>query len=578
MNGENERDRNKRRDDFWDLEQLLPPTAPHRPPAGLKDVSTVPIRLSEKLTAGDGSVPIPPPDPERLARAREALRSAERRTASPASPPRGEGEEVCRITDCPWPLIKEITVYPAARIASPTNEPLFAAALAAHRASPPSSRPSCPPLSAVFPHYSRMDGEQMAFYLWWREQIRHDRYPDGASAAHVTLLSTELINLSGEVIGPSEVLAALCALWEHYGSADPRLDYLFPEWITDLCLLHSLPLSPSLLPTRLEKAVCLGSLKEFFLSVLPADSGTPFANAVLRYGCNYRYRDSRFLTEENKPLFDTHVPAAFLAAMSELERTDTSEHTFGICSRRALQGRMTRHTFHGSGFAPRVKHRLEVDYLSCSRSVELRFMATDLLKYCENQVRRICGIKSRFHTSALDPRLKAAADAYFAPLLPRASRAASLPAKEAIPEYEALYEAHSAPLSLGEAERLEESAWAVTRLLVSREEEEESGPPAPPPPASAVSPSPPVEEEESEQTEPSEASPLIVRAFALLLAGKEDALGALAAEHGLMPLTLLEQMNEAALDEIGDVAVEERDGGFAIIEDYQEDIKTWLNL
>ena len=177
------------------------------------------------------------------------------------------------------------------------------------------------------------------------------------------------------------------------------------------------------------------------------DGYSPVARAVFRYGLNYRWQEGKFITEENKPLFYTHIPAAFLTAFTLLEEAEKESETFGICKKSSLVCTMTRHTFAGTAFSKALKKRLTVRYLSCSRSLELRFMATDLCKYAENRVRRLIGVKSRMHTANLDPRMKAAADAYFAPLFAATEKKKKQARTQPPPEYEARYEAKSDPFS-----------------------------------------------------------------------------------------------------------------------------------
>ena len=187
-------------------------------------------------------------------------------------------------------------------------------------------------------------------------------------------------------------------------------------------------------------------------------------------------------------------------------------------------------------------------------------MATDLVKCAENQVRRLLGIKSRFHTSHLDARLRQAADEYFAPLFPKIQKARKDPAPRPIPEYEALYEAKSEAFSKEAAERIEQSGWNITKKLVETFEETEESPP--------VIPQAPIEEAPKE---------LVKVAFSLLLSNKQEELCDLAKAHGLLLPSLAEQMNETALNLFSDVAVEEENGHLTLIEDYKEDIFAWLN-
>lgn len=635
-----------RPDSFWDLHVMMPQRKPSPP---LPVPTTVEITVEEG--SGETGSPIQQPDPQRLAKAKAAMQQAQARFAAkkepgslldaqttsvrssdrdreyfhaqqvrrnlesrlaetkaelsrpepiPSVPQKRLSEPLFTYVPTENPLLCTVSVY---ALSAPTAHDSFQEQVEhLHAAPPPTSEPPAVDFDAVLPTYSAMTSAQQKRYLWWREQVRAGRYPP-IPGAYIHLYACELINLTPTVLAPQDALTALCSLWEAYRECDSRLNYLVPEWIIDLCLLYQLPFSASLLPTARESAIRLSSLQEFFLGSLPCERGSPFANAVLRYGCNYRFRNSSFRTEENAALFDTHIPAAFLTAFTAWEAENRTENS---PLRKSVQSVMIRRSFVGSSFTRSHKYRIDVTYLSCSKAVELRFTATDLVKYCENQVRRMLGIKSRFHTGGLDPTMKRAADVYFAPLLKKHTAAKSKAQAEAAPPpaWEALYEAKSEGFSPKEARRLEQSAWSVTRQLVDAFADdpeapsgecptsgEDSGsrkaafssPDCPPSamPGSGTSPSPdipPPDLKKPDAEESTDAPALIRDAFSLLLEEKKDDFLALAKKHRMLPLTLAEQMNEHALDVIGDIAVDCEDGFPRLIHDYKEDIKQWLNL
>ena len=146
---------------------------------------------------------------------------------------------------------------------------------------------------------------------------------------------------------------------------------------------------------------------------------------------------------------------------------------------------------------------------------------------------------------------------------------------------------------------MEKSAWNITRQLVQTFEEEQTTLPpekaatepvpesfAAPAAKSVSSPDPaPAGTEEARAEAPvsgeepeSGVDPVIRRAFALLLSEDFAGFAEHAKANSLLPLTLVERMNEMALEELDDIAVEDTGEGFALIEDYKEDIKRWMNL
>ena len=48
-------------------------------------------------------------------------------------------------------------------------------------------------------------------------------------------------------------------------------------------------------------------------------------------------------------------------------------------------------------------------------------------------------------------------------------------------------------------------------------------------------------------------------------------------EKKLLLHSVVEEINEEALERFGDVAIEEREGGFVLLPEYEEEISQWIN-
>ena len=215
-----------------------------------------------------------------------------------------------------------------------------------------------------------------------------------------------------------------------------------------------------------------------------------------------------------------------------------------------------------------VKRRIEIEYLSCARSPELRFAVTDTVKYAENNVRALLGIRSRYHTPNLAMPLRSAVDEYFAPF----KRELKKKPDEPVPEYEKYYDAGETDFSLDAAKSLEESSWATTGLLVG-DPEEEDAPAAPPPPEE------PPQKAVSPTVTAADTAPTggyIKEALSCVLSGDSEGFRKIAKNRGLLPDTLCEELNEALFDEFGDTVVFADGNRYLPVPDYTEDITEWM--
>ncbi|MGI6202156.1 MAG: TerB N-terminal domain-containing protein [Eubacteriales bacterium] len=464
----------------------------------------------------------------------------------------------------------------------------------------------CPPAPffSFMPQYVQLSADQLAWYFYWRSLVREGKYP-ATDFGYVMLYIYELINLT-DMLEPEQVLQQLCDVWLGYRDRHPRLDRYLAEWVCDLCLIHRLPLPYERLAPIYPQIISASRFKEFYVGCTKG-SDLPLAEALLNFNSGYDWRRSKYLADENRHLFEEHIIGAFLYACRKLESAEPaveytqSPETNLICSALRTYGtrqRVIRDAYSGALCAYEIKRKIEVHYYSCTRSPELRYIVTDMVKYAENNVRAMIGVKSRLGTPNLPAAAKALIAEYFAPLREKRKKKA-----EKAPEYERFYEAESKGLSPEAALELERRSWETTRLLVdafddhSTEFDGKSAPGGVTHAAvdtlgTANSADLATAENETDTGKDSPVSGTIQptgerdvslhegagdrpeferyrRAYVFLRDGNTQSFSALAESMNLMPETLVEKLNEYAYDIIGDIAAEPGGpGGWQIVDDY----------
>jgi hypothetical protein len=427
-----------------------------------------------------------------------------------------------------------------------------------------SARVDAEPYFSYMPQYSQLNDKQLAFYLWFRGEIREERYPL-ADYSYVLLLIYETINLSDKL--PAEKsIDLLASIWLNYRSEYPRLDVQLSEWIFDLCLLMNARPPHDILAEIGDALPATAGLREFYADAL-GDSKA-FASLLMRHCSNYNYKKSKFAVGEHESLYQKHLSGVLAYIISK--STDPS-HPFEFAGLKLQDSRTKRDTFTGALCSPKVKKRIEIEFCSFSHSHELRFIVTDILKYAENRIRAHIGIKSRLSVNPLPDEIKSLARDYFDRELP--IRSAHPEAADEIPEYEKLYEPQSSGLSFESAAMIEELSWETTERLVEAFSEE-------------IDPIAP-EVDNSKQPEPvsETADGDFIQSLSpedkKFLAAAHDADGALqsaiAAEAGSLPDIIADRINTLAADVFGDIVLEESDGIYIVIEDYEEEIGGALN-
>ncbi len=314
----------------------------------------------------------------------------------------------------------------------------------------------CPhvPFFSYMPQYSQLTRPQLGFYLWWRTCFRRGEGID-ADYSYLLLYLYELINL-GDAIDPKTGQETMLRLWLTYREKHPRLDVLVREWLVDYSLLYRLPPPP--LPQKAFGELVMGCrLKEFYVSAAEHDV---MCDAVLYFASNYDYKKSKFYRGEAVPHYDRVMRGAVMETLDHFarERAENAPRVGGFST-------ITRDLFAGAICAYPLKKRIEVDFASFSHTYELRYIITDVLKYTENALRAVLGVKSRLTVYEVSKELRARLDAYLAEALPE-KRTQKRTAPAPVPAYEKRYDLPVRPISPDRAAAIEAASWQTTKRLV----------------------------------------------------------------------------------------------------------------
>ncbi len=560
--------RRAKMDDFWDIDALLPKK---RPMPYAADTSTTEIVVDVPRTTAPPTQAIP-------------TRQAERPTAtstarSTASKHRDERQVVEYAPD--HVLIHKVRIL---RWKSDYRyyESFFRDAAKLY----PIRGVACPhvPFFSYVPQYSQLNRPQLEWYLWWREQFRRGEAPE-TDYTYLLLYAYELVNLS-ENTDPQKTCEALCRLWTEYRQTFPQMDTYLPEWICDLCLLHRLP-PPCVEEPRLQSILLSHcSLKEFYAAG-SGDEG--FLRALVLFCSNHDYRKSKFYTKETQELFDRVILGTVKVVA---ERTEQDGKPFAAS--KLERSEISRYAYTGALCSPSIRKRIDVEYFSFSRSHELRILITDIVKYTENQIRAAIGVRSRLGIYALPPIIRGLIDSYLSGVLPAHRKQPTKSAEKEIPAYEKLYDVPHAPISFEAAAQIERLSWETTERLVeafteegARQDDNTDGEMLSPQTLPIAEDVPKVEEEQSLPTteiETKEKDAAVDSPFApyasLLRATlaenvQEQKDAARMAEKTLD--VFVDELNELAAEETGDILLEEADVGYCVIEDYREWLRDLLS-
>ena len=420
------------------------------------------------------------------------------------------------------------------------------------------------------PQYTQMSRQQLEWYLWWRENCRRGVFLD-TDYSYVLLYAYELINLSGKP-EPTVAQTALCDIWIHYRDLYRQLDSYLPDWICDFSLIHRLPPPAACTGRLLGEVMSHCNLKEFYV---PSGGEDGMVRALLAFCSNYDYHKSKFCNGEREKLFDTAVCGALREVTRHLSRDGKPFAVAGLDD-----SKLTRDAYTGALCSYRNKKRIEVEFCSFSRSNELRYFVTDVIKHTENRLRAALGIRSRLTVYALSTPVRQLLDEYLDQTLPKRVMTVEKKTREgdgAAAVYEKLYDLPQKALSLRDAAEIERLSWDTTERLVEAFEEAEVAPiPEVQPMIPMTAPEPCVSQTDGEcDTLQAALRPYL----AFLQAVRDgDAAGQRnAAQKAKLPLEVLaDEVNALAAEHMGDILLEEADGLYTVIEDYRDVLEKML--
>lgn len=394
------------------------------------------------------------------------------------------------------------------------------------------------------PQYDQMNDAQLAYYLWWRENVRSGVYIK-TNLYYIYLYMFELINVSNEE-NAQESLDMMVSVVIAYADIIKGALSKCIRWISDFGLIHRLPS-----PTRYSEQLLsqAGTLKEYFVRI-PGNTPVGWARMLLAYCCSYDYKTSKFATEENLPLYDEHIIGALSRVVQKLSENGRilSGLPFGDC-------KVNAKAFEGAICSSALRYTLSVEYCSFSRSHELRFIVGDTVKYAENKIRAHLGIKSKLTVYSLPQELCLVVDEYFKSYLPVVRRTVKREEKPC--EYDVLYELPKRELDLSNAAKIELESWDTTRELVGESVSDE-------PIQNVV--------QETLSTEEDDGFGIYLEALRALHGGNSSVLLSLARSMSKPAEAVVDMINEKAVEIIGDIIIEDTDGRYVLIEDYADDI------
>ena len=427
----------------------------------------------------------------------------------------------------------------------------------------------CPlvPFFSYSPQHAQMNRDQLSYYLWWRDNARHGVYLD-ADYSYVLLYVYEIINLS-ELLDKNYCLDQLCGVWVNCGKKYPFIAKYLAEWVCDFCLIHNVSAPMDKIIDLYPQIMKECTLKEFYTPCDPSGLSVS-AKALIEVSGAYDCTKSKYATPERIPVMKKHLEGALDCVLTRLSEQGRGLYTIGAATLKVI-----RTSYTGAHCSPAIKKKIEVEYNSFGHSYELKYMVSDIMKYSENRLRKLWGIKSRLSIYALPTEIKGHVDEYFDKILLNSknvgaiNRTSKKRAEEL--EYEKLYAAPAEPFSLARASQIEEGSWDTTKLLVDTFEDENE--------IEIIKEIVPNNTEIKNESE-NNLKDALGEKYEFLMAVLNENVNeqrSIIQKLGMLSEALVDEINEIAYDLLGDILIEDDGEKLTIIEEYREEIGGQIN-
>ena len=419
------------------------------------------------------------------------------------------------------------------------------------------------PFFSYMPQYTQFNPQQKNFYFYWRDCARRGKYIK-TDYSYFYLYIYEILNLPDK-IPIKDGLSMLISLWKAYRSELPNIDTNMSLWVQDYCLVYNLPCPMEEIGEFIFDVIGAAEFKEFYLCSFSSmrDDGI---SALVAYLSDYDWRKGKYAGGDNREVYSKHLMGAMGLLIGELWEKGQ------LFSNNYETAKLTRSAFRNSLCTHSVKCQLEIEYISLAKVESVRNSFTAALKYTENKLRALLGVKSRLAIKELPDEYRFIIDNYFKDIFNKAQREHE---RTSMPEYEKLYDAEAGELSFAGADEIERASWTTTaRLVVESDEFFEDKLDNMPDLQNSVSETKYEENTVSDNYGLSEDEIIFIKYIKELnTAGIKE----ISAKIGMIPNAIVEKINEAFSDGFGDVIIEGDDPEFTIIIDYEDDIEEWLS-
>lgn len=246
------------------------------------------------------------------------------------------------------------------------------------------------PFKSYWPTYGHMTGTQSRWFFFWRNEVRQGRYPK-TDLSYIFLHVYELIN----GVGWEEAYDGyrqLNQIWEAYRESYKRLDQYLGGWIADFAFVHKLDIPLSLIVARSRGLA--GDLAELELMKCLTVAPEQLSFTVLTVMSDYDISKSKFYIGDGQEALERYIPQVVTLINAYVTRKHGSNLVEMFPPGPSVM--RERYLFRSAVYDISLYgYSVLIPVVRISKSPPLRSLITRLFRLTENKLRELLGYRGR---------------------------------------------------------------------------------------------------------------------------------------------------------------------------------------
>ncbi|OAX49147.1 hypothetical protein gpAD87_13265 [Paenibacillus sp. AD87] len=257
------------------------------------------------------------------------------------------------------------------------------------------------PFMSYWPTYGVMNEPQRKWYMYWRTEVRQGRFPD-TDLSYLFVHIYELINGIGWQ-EPQEGYDQLKELWINYRERLPQLDVYMQEWIIDYDLVHELNMSLSEM-VELSSGYLPPEILDMELQRLLSSNISDISLKLLQRYYDYDITLSKFYRDGGMKVLEQYIPRVMVLVDSYLLRTRKAGilDQFELNHERTIERTLFRKAVYDESIYGKL---VRMTYVPIGEHADFVQFVTRVFRCTENKCRELLGFRGRLRGKTLEPEL-----------------------------------------------------------------------------------------------------------------------------------------------------------------------------